>query len=82
MSTIEEGLKKNPWAKSANKLYRPSDSRLSAKLVPTFFFSLNFNLRIQRGIVRFLTLTFKLYVLTVEMKSNMAALNTEVNAGV
>jgi hypothetical protein len=25
-----------PWLESANKLYRPSDRRLSAKLVPTF----------------------------------------------
>jgi hypothetical protein len=25
-----------PWYKSANELYRPSDRRLSAKLVPTF----------------------------------------------
>jgi hypothetical protein len=28
--------KKNPWPKSASELYRPSDRRLSAKLVPTF----------------------------------------------
>jgi hypothetical protein len=26
----------NPWPESANELYRPSDRRLSAKLVPTF----------------------------------------------
>jgi hypothetical protein len=25
-----------PWPQSASELYRPSDSRLSAKLVPTF----------------------------------------------
>jgi hypothetical protein len=25
-----------PWPESANELYRPSDRRLSAKLVPTF----------------------------------------------
>jgi hypothetical protein len=25
-----------PWPKSASELYRPSDRRLSAKLVPTF----------------------------------------------
>jgi hypothetical protein len=29
-------LRKNPWPESANKLYRPSDRHLSAKLVPTF----------------------------------------------
>jgi hypothetical protein len=28
--------KKTPWPQSASKLYRPSDSHLSAKLVPTF----------------------------------------------
>jgi hypothetical protein len=28
--------KKTPWPESASKLYRPSDRRLSAKLVPTF----------------------------------------------
>jgi hypothetical protein len=28
--------KKNPWPQSASELYRPSDRRLSAKLVPTF----------------------------------------------
>jgi hypothetical protein len=28
--------KKPPWPESASKLYRPSDRRLSAKLVPTF----------------------------------------------
>jgi hypothetical protein len=28
--------KKTPWPGSASELYRPSDSRLSAKLVPTF----------------------------------------------
>jgi hypothetical protein len=27
---------KTPWPKSARELYRPSDRRLSAKLVPTF----------------------------------------------
>jgi hypothetical protein len=26
----------NPWPESANELYRPSDHRLSAKLLPTF----------------------------------------------
>jgi hypothetical protein len=34
-----EGLgnrKKTPWPESASELYRPSDRRLSAKLVPTF----------------------------------------------
>jgi hypothetical protein len=28
--------KQTPWPESANKLYRPSDHRLSAKPVPTF----------------------------------------------
>jgi hypothetical protein len=28
--------KQTPWPESANELYRPSDSRLSAKFVPTF----------------------------------------------
>jgi hypothetical protein len=32
----ELDIKKNPWPESANELYRPSDRRLSAKLVPTF----------------------------------------------
>jgi hypothetical protein len=30
------GIKKTVWFQSASKLYRPSDRRLSAKLVPTF----------------------------------------------
>jgi hypothetical protein len=29
-------VKKTPWLKSASELYRPSDRRLLAKLVPTF----------------------------------------------
>jgi hypothetical protein len=29
-------IKKTPWSESANELYRPSDSRLSAKRLPTF----------------------------------------------
>jgi hypothetical protein len=29
-------LKKTLWPESASELYRPSDRRLSAKLVPTF----------------------------------------------
>jgi hypothetical protein len=29
-------IKKSPWPESASKLYRPSDRRLSAKLLPTF----------------------------------------------
>jgi hypothetical protein len=29
-------ITKTPWPESANELYRPSDSSLSAKLVPTF----------------------------------------------
>jgi hypothetical protein len=28
--------RRTPWPESASKLYRPSDRRLSAKLVPTF----------------------------------------------
>jgi hypothetical protein len=28
--------KQTPWSESASELYRPSDRRLSAKLVPTF----------------------------------------------
>jgi hypothetical protein len=28
--------KQTPWPESASELYRPSDRRLSAKLVPTF----------------------------------------------
>jgi hypothetical protein len=28
--------KKTPWAESVSELYRPSDRRLSPKLVPTF----------------------------------------------
>jgi CBS-domain-containing membrane protein len=28
--------KETPWPESASELYRPSDRRLSAKLVPTF----------------------------------------------
>jgi hypothetical protein len=31
-----ESNKQTPWPKSASELYRPSDRRLSAKLVPTF----------------------------------------------
>jgi hypothetical protein len=30
------GPKKTPWPQSASELYRPSDLRLSAKLVSTF----------------------------------------------
>jgi hypothetical protein len=29
-------IKKNPWPESESEIYRPSDSRLSAKLVPNF----------------------------------------------
>jgi hypothetical protein len=29
--------KQNPWPKSTSELYRPSDSRLSARLVATFW---------------------------------------------
>jgi hypothetical protein len=33
---IKYYIKKIPWSESASELYRPSDRRLSAKLVPTF----------------------------------------------
>jgi hypothetical protein len=33
---IHSKKKKTPWPKFASELYRPSDRRLSAKLVPTF----------------------------------------------
>jgi hypothetical protein len=29
-------ITKTPWSESASELYRPSDSRFSAKLMPTF----------------------------------------------
>jgi hypothetical protein len=32
----DKSLKKTPWPQSASELHRPSDRRLSAKLVPTF----------------------------------------------
>jgi hypothetical protein len=32
----KEEKEKTPWPQSASELYRPSDRRLSAKLVPTF----------------------------------------------
>jgi hypothetical protein len=32
----EKKKKKNPWPESASELYRPSDRRFYAKLVPTF----------------------------------------------
>jgi hypothetical protein len=32
----EGWVKKTPWSESENEVYRPSDRRLSAKLVPTF----------------------------------------------
>jgi hypothetical protein len=37
-ATIENDIpkKKTPWSESASELYRPSDRRLSAKLLPTF----------------------------------------------
>jgi hypothetical protein len=31
-----EKQKQTPWPESASELYRPSDRRLSAKIVPTF----------------------------------------------
>jgi hypothetical protein len=33
---VKHLITKTPWPESASKLYRPSDSSLSAKLVPTF----------------------------------------------
>jgi hypothetical protein len=33
---VQYSLSKSPWPESASGLYRPSDRRLSAKLVPTF----------------------------------------------
>jgi hypothetical protein len=33
---VMKKLKKTPWSESTSKLYRPSDRRLSAKLLPTF----------------------------------------------
>jgi hypothetical protein len=35
-AAIPEGKKKTPWPESASEVYRPSDGRLSTKLVPTF----------------------------------------------
>jgi hypothetical protein len=32
----KKGATKTPWPASASEIYRPSDRRLSAKLVPTF----------------------------------------------
>jgi hypothetical protein len=34
--TKQTNKKQTPWSESANELYRPNDSRLSAKLLPTF----------------------------------------------
>jgi hypothetical protein len=36
LSSYIQTHKKTPWPQFANELYRPSDRRLSAKLVPTF----------------------------------------------
>jgi hypothetical protein len=36
ITNASDNRKKNPWSESANELYRLSDRRLSAKLVPTF----------------------------------------------
>jgi hypothetical protein len=33
---IQFNTQQTPWPNSASKLYRPSDCRMSAKLVPTF----------------------------------------------
>jgi hypothetical protein len=35
-SQTKTSTKQTPWSESANELNRPSDRRLSAKLVPTF----------------------------------------------
>jgi CBS-domain-containing membrane protein len=34
--TCQHNKKTTPWPESASELYRPSDRRMSAKLVPTF----------------------------------------------
>jgi hypothetical protein len=34
--SVKCGKKKAPWSESASELHRPSDRRLSAKLLPTF----------------------------------------------
>jgi hypothetical protein len=36
ITRIFQTSKQTPWPESASELYRPSDRRLSAKLVPTF----------------------------------------------
>jgi hypothetical protein len=36
LNAIPKWKKKTPWSDSASELYRPSDRRLSAKLVLTF----------------------------------------------
>jgi hypothetical protein len=36
VTTTAKNKKKTPWPESAKELYRPSDRRLSAKLVPNF----------------------------------------------
>jgi hypothetical protein len=36
LSLLSKQTKQTPWSESASELYRPSDRRLSAKLVPTF----------------------------------------------
>jgi hypothetical protein len=36
ITNLYQYIKKTPWPQSAGELYRPSDRRLSAKLVPTF----------------------------------------------
>jgi hypothetical protein len=33
---VDQQQQKTPWPESASELYRPSDRRLSAKIVPTF----------------------------------------------
>jgi hypothetical protein len=35
-AAVAINMNKTPWFKSASELYRPSDRRLSARLVPTF----------------------------------------------
>jgi hypothetical protein len=36
LQTNKQKTSQTPWSESASELYRPSDLRLSAKLVPTF----------------------------------------------
>jgi hypothetical protein len=49
-SVSKQKTKPIPWPESASELYRPSGSRLSAKLVPTF---------VDRGVLHATTFSFK-----------------------